>query len=90
MKIEKFAKEVEAVYFDGITDVQEIAQWCGGLIVELVDTEGRLRTDMYAIDVPCPGGYMTAGKDFYIFRDGESFFAGDKASFEANFQQSFS
>lgn len=85
MKIEKFKKEVEAVFFDGITDVQEIAQWCGGLIVELVDTSGRLRADMYAIDVPCPGGFTTAGQNFYIFKDNRSFYAIDKHQFESDF-----
>lgn len=82
MKIEKYTKEIEAVYFDGITDVQEIANWCGGMVIELVDNEGRIRNDMYIIDVPCPGGYTTAGAGFYILRDGPSFFAADKATFE--------
>lgn len=85
MNVQRYKKEIEAVYFDGITDVQEIAQWCGGWIVELVDAEGRIRNDMYAIDVPCPGGYTTAGAGFYIFKDGVSFIAMDKSSFEMNF-----
>ena len=85
MNVQKYTKEVEAVCFDGITDVQEIANWCGGLIIELVDAEGRIRDDMYAIDIPCPGGFTTAGAGFYIFKDGPSFFSADKASFEMNF-----
>lgn len=87
MKIESFRKEVEAVYFDGSTDVQEIAQWCGGLIAELVDNEGRLRSDMYIIDVPGPGGYTTAARDCYVFKDGPSFFAIHKNDFLANFKK---
>lgn len=85
MNVQKFTKEVEAVYFDGITDAQEIANWCGGIVIELVDSEGRIRTDMYAIDIPCPGGYTTAGKDFYIFKDNQSFYAIDKLNFENDF-----
>ena len=88
MNVLKYTKEVEAVYFDGITDVQEIAAWCGGLIVELVSFDGRLRNDLYAIDLPSPGGYMTAGADFYIFKDGNSFSALQKDVFLANFEQS--
>lgn len=87
MNVQKFCKQVEAVYFDGITDVQEIASWCGGLIVELVDHEGRIRSDLYAIDIPSPGGYMTAGADFYVFKDGPSFFALQKDAFLANFEE---
>lgn len=87
MNIEKYTKEVEAVYFDGITDAQEIANWCGGIVVELVDSNGRIRQDMYVIDVPCPGGFTTAGAGFYIVKDGPSFFATSKTSFESNFQQ---
>lgn len=85
MNVQKFTKEVEAVYFDGITNVEEIARWCGGNIVELVTNEGRLRTDMYAIDIPCAGGFTTAGKDFYIFKDNQSFYAIDKLNFENDF-----
>lgn len=85
MNVQKYTKEVDAVFFDGITDVQEIAQWCGGLVVELVTNEGKIRSDMYAIDVPGPGGYTTAGAQFYIFKDGPSFFAVDKNTFESNF-----
>lgn len=85
MKVERFKKEVEAVYFDGITDAQEIANWCGGIVIELVDSNGRIRSDMYVIDVPCPGGFTTAGAGFYIFKDSPSFFAMDKASFESSF-----
>lgn len=86
MKIEKFVKEVEAVYFDGVTDVQEIAQWCGGMIGELVDPNGMIRTDMYTIDVVGPGGYMVAGAGFYIFKDGVSFFAMPAHDFLHNFK----
>lgn len=85
MNVLNYFKEVEAVYFDGITDAQEIANWCGGVIVELVNSDGRIRQDMFAIDIPCPGGFTTAGAGFYIFKDGLSFFASDKASFENNF-----
>lgn len=85
MKIEKYYKEVDAVYFDGITDAQEIANWCGGIVVELVDSNGWIREDMFVIDIPCPGGFTTAGAGFYILKDGPSFFATDKASFESNF-----
>ena len=85
VNIQKFKKEIDAVHFDGITNVQEIAQWCGGMIVELIDNEGRIRNDMYAIDIPCPGGYTTAGADCYIFKDGPSFFSADRQSFEMNF-----
>ena len=85
MNDKQYSKTVEAVFFDGITDVQEIANWCGGIIIELVTSEGRLRNDMYCIDVPCPGGYTTAGANFYIFKDGPSFFSADKLSFEQNF-----
>lgn len=84
MNVETYTKSIEAVYFDGVSDVQEIAQWCGGMIVELVGPDGRIRNDMYAIDVPCPGGFTTAGAGFYILKDGPSFFALDKASFEAS------
>lgn len=84
IRIQKFTKEIEAVYFDGSNDAQEIAQWCGGMIVELVGPDGKIRKDMCAIDVPCPGGFTTAGAGFYIFRDGPSFFAMDKGSFEAS------
>lgn len=87
MHIQSYLKKVEAVLFDGITDVQEIAHWCGGLIVELVTNEGMIRSDMYAIDVPVPGGYTTAGKDFYIFKDGPSFMALDKNTFLKNFKE---
>lgn len=87
MNVLKYTKEVEAVYFDGITDVQEIANWCSGLIVELVDSNGRLRGDLYAIDLPSPGGYVTAGADFYIFKDGNSFFALQKDAFLTNFKE---
>lgn len=83
MNVETYTKSIEAVYFDGVSDVQEIAQWCGGMILELVGPDGSIRNDMYAIDVPCPGGFTTAGAGFYIFKDGPSFFALDKASFEA-------
>lgn len=85
MKIEKFKKEIEAVYFDGINSAQEIANWCGGMVVELVGSDGRIRSDMYAIDIPVPGGMMTAGADFYIFKDGPSFFTTDAGSFRSNF-----
>lgn len=85
MKIEKFKKEIEAVYFDGLTDAQQIADWCGGMVVELVNSEGRIRSDMYVIDIPCPGGFTTAGADFYIFKDGPSFFTTDAGSFRSNF-----
>lgn len=85
MKIENFTKKVEAVYFDGITDAQEIAHWCGGVVVELVNHDGRIRSDMYVIDIPCPGGFTSAGADFYIVKDGPSFFAAHKAAFEADF-----
>lgn len=84
MNIETYTKSIEAVYFDGVSDVQEIAQWCGGMIVELVGPDGRIRNDMYAIDVPCPGGFTTAGAGFYILKDGSSFFALDKAAFESS------
>lgn len=84
MNVETYTKSIEAVYFDGVSDVQEIAQWCGGMIVELVGPDGRIRNDMYAIDVPCPGGFTTAGAGFYILKDGPSFFALDKTSFEAS------
>lgn len=87
MNVLKYTKEVEAVYFDGITDVQEIANWCGGLVVELVDSNGRLRNDLYAIDIPSPGGYVTAGADFYVFKDGPSFFALQKDAFLTNFKE---
>lgn len=87
MKIEKYIKEIEAVVFDGSTDVQEIANWCGGMVVELVGPDGRIRDDMYAIDIPVPGGMTTAGQGSYIFKDGPSFFAMDKAGFESNFSK---
>lgn len=85
MNVLNYFKEVEAVYFDGITDAQEIANWSGGVLVELVNPDGRIRQDMFAIDIPCPGGFTTAGAGFYIFKDGPSYFASDKASFESNF-----
>lgn len=87
MKIDKYVKRIEAVHFDGATDVQEIAEWCGGLVLELVGNDGRLRKDMYVIDVPSSGGYMSAGAGFYIFRDGESFFALPEHDFKANFEK---
>lgn len=85
MNIKTFKKEVEAVFFDGINNVQEIANWCGGEVIQLVDHQGEMRSDMYAIDIPSPGGYVTAGKDFYIFKDGPSFFALQKEIFNTNF-----
>lgn len=85
MNVQRFTKKIKVVYFDGITDVQEIANWCGGMVVELVTPEGRVRNDMYCIDIPCPGGFTTAGANFYIFEDNGSFFSMDKISFESNF-----
>lgn len=86
MIIQTYKKEVEAVYFDGINDMQEIATWCGGMIVELIDNEGKMRTDTYLIDVPCPGGYTTAAADFFIFKDDNSFFAMDRPNFTRMFE----
>lgn len=85
MKVDKYIREVEAVYFDGINNAQEIANWCGGMVVELVGSDGRIRSDMYAIDIPVPGGMMTAGVGWYIIKDGPSFFAMDGPGFESNF-----
>lgn len=86
LEIKRYVREVEAVHFDGITDVQEIAQWCGGMVVELVDNEGRLRKDTYIIDVPCPQGYTTAAKGFYIFKDQGVFYAMDGPTFKSEFR----
>lgn len=85
MKIEKYVREVEAVHFDGISDAQEIAEWCGGLIVELVDNAGRIRSDMCIIDVPCPQGFTTAGQNSYIFKDQGVFYAMEGPTFESEF-----
>lgn len=86
MKSERFTKEIEAVFFDGVTDVEQIAQWCGGMVVEIVDQEGRIRRDMYAIDVPLGNGqFITAGKDFYVLKDGQFFFTMPAADFATAF-----
>lgn len=86
MKSERFTKEIEAVLFDGVTDVEQIAQWCGGMVVEIVDQEGRIRRDMYAIDVPLGNGqFITAGKDFYVLKDGQFFFTMPAADFATAF-----
>lgn len=86
METEKYIKEIEAVYFDGITDAQEIAHWCGGMVLELVNPEGRIRKDMYAIDVPLGNGqFVTAGKDFFILKDGQFFFTMPAPDFRSAF-----
>lgn len=87
MNIQKFSKQVEAVHFDGKTDVQEIAQWSGGMIVELIDNNGRIRDDLYMIDIPCPGGFTTAGADSYIFKDQGVFYAMQKNDFLQGFKE---
>lgn len=82
MNIEKFNKTFEAVLFDGKTDLNEIANWCGGMIVELVDpSTGKINEDAYFIDIPGPEGYMTAGPNHYIFKDRNSFFTMPKEEF---------
>lgn len=82
MNLENFTKHFEAVYFDGNTDKDAIAAWCGGMIVEIVEPgTGKIRDDMYMIDVPGPGGYSTAMAGSYIFKDGPSFFAMPKPDF---------
>lgn len=89
MNVDKYVKEVEAVYFDGHSNVQEIANWCGGMVVELVDNDGIIRKDRYLIDIPAPGGYVSAGEDFYIFKDGPSFMALDRMTFLSNFEEKY-
>lgn len=86
MQVSEYRKEVEAVYFDGITDVQEIAQWCGGMVVQLVGPDGRLRNDLYIIDVPMPGGnFSSAGQDSIIFKENGMFLAMARVEFESMF-----
>lgn len=86
MDVETYTKEIEAVYFDGVTDVEQIANWCGGMVVEIVDQEGRIRRDIYAIDVPLGNGqFVTAGKDFYVLKDGNFFFTMPAGDFESAF-----
>lgn len=89
METEKYIKTIEAVYFDGVTNVEQIAQWCGGSVVEILDQNGQIRRDIYAIDVPVNGDqFVTAGKDFYIFNDQQFFFALPASEFLSMFSKS--
>lgn len=84
MNKQTFTKQYEAVLFDGSTDIQQIADWCGGEIGQIIDTQtGMARTDTFIIDIPGPNGTLTtAAADFYIVKDGPSFFAMPKHEFE--------
>lgn len=89
MEIKKYTKTIEAVFFDGVNNAQEIADWCAGMVVELLDPNGRVRTDMYAIDIPVGNGdYTTAGADCYIIKESGYFFAVPVNEFNSVFTES--